>query len=139
MDLHTSTFNQYVAYEVARDGFLDQHVKLIHRVYRERRDAKLHALQEYFPHEVTWTHPKGGLFLWVTMPEGTDSEALFRAALTENVAFVAGDSFYANNGHEGSRHMRLNFCHSQPEQIREGIRRLSVAVKMQLRSNHVTH
>jgi len=137
-DLHTSTFNQYVAYEVARDGFLDQHVKLIRQVYRERRDAMLHALQEYFPHEVTWTHPKGGLFLWVTMPEGTDSEALFRAALAENVAFVAGDSFYANNGHEGSRHMRLNFSHSQPDQIREGIRRLSVAVKMQLRSNHVT-
>jgi 2-aminoadipate transaminase len=62
-DLHTSTFNQYVAYEVARDGFLDQHVKLIRQVYRERRDAMLHALHEYFPHEVTWTHPKGGLFL----------------------------------------------------------------------------
>jgi len=99
----------------------------------------IHALQEYFPHEVTPTHPKGGLFLWVTMPEGTDSEALFRAALTENVAFVAGDSFYANNGHEGSRHMRLNFSHSEPEQIREDIRRLSVAVKMRLRPNHVTH
>jgi 2-aminoadipate transaminase len=137
-DLHTSTFNQYVAYEVARDGFLDQHVKLIRQVYRERRDAMLQGLHDYFPHEVTWTHPKGGLFLWVTMPAGTDSDALFRAALAEDVAFVPGDSFYANNGHEGSRHMRLNFSFSQPEQIREGIRRLSVAVKMQLRSNHVT-
>src|SRR5215471_13689895 len=137
-DLHTSTFNQWVAYEVARNGFLDQHVKLIRQVYRERRDVMLQALREYFPHEVTWTHPKGGLFLWVTMPEGTDSKALFQAALAENVAFVAGDSFYANNGHEGGRHMRLNFSHSDPEQIREGIRRLSVAVKMQLRSPRVT-
>jgi len=138
-DLHTSTFNQYVAYEVAKDGFLDQHVKLIRQVYRERRDAMLQALHEYFPHEVTWTHPKGGLFLWVTMPKGTDSNALFQAALAEEVAFVPGDSFYAPNGHnEGGRHMRLNFSHSQPEQIREGIRRLSVAVKMQLRSPHVT-
>jgi 2-aminoadipate transaminase len=138
-DLHTSTFNQYVAYEVAKDGFLDQHVKLIRQVYRERRDAMLHALREYFPSEVTWTHPKGGLFLWVTMPPGTDSNALFQAALAEEVAFVPGDSFYAPNGHnEGGRHMRLNFSHSQPEQIREGIRRLSVAVKMQLRSPHVT-
>ncbi|HXX02069.1 MAG TPA: PLP-dependent aminotransferase family protein, partial [Candidatus Acidoferrales bacterium] len=135
-DLHTSTFNQYVAYEVARDGFLDQHVKLIRQVYRERRDAMLHSLEEYFPPEVTWTHPKGGLFLWVTMPEGTDSQALFHAALAENVAFVAGDSFYATENHEGSRHMRLNFSHSDPELIREGIRRLSVAVKMQLRSTH---
>lgn len=138
-DLHTSTFNQYVAYEVAKDGFLDQHVKLIRQVYRERRDAMLQALHEYFPHEVTWTHPKGGLFLWVTMPNGTDSNTLFQAALAEEVAFVPGDAFYAPNGHnEGGRHMRLNFSHSQPEQIREGIRRLSVAVKMQLRSPHVT-
>jgi len=96
----------------------------------------LQALHEYFPPEVTWTHPKGGLFLWVTMPEGTDSEALFRAALAENVAFVPGDSFYANGSHEGSRHMRLNFSHSGPEQIREGIRRLSLAVKTQLRGTH---
>ena len=138
-DLHTSTFNQYVAYEVARDGFLDQHVKLIRQVYRERRDAMLQALHEYFPHEVTWTHPKGGLFLWVTLPPGTDSQALFKAALAEEVAFVAGDCFYPNNDAEGGRHMRLNFSHSQPEQIREGIRRLSVAVKMQLRVNHVAH
>ena len=138
-DLHTSTFNQYVAYEVAKDGFLDQHVKLIRQVYRERRDAMLQALHEYFPHEVTWTHPKGGLFLWVTMPPGTDSNTLFQAALAEEVAFVPGESFYAPNGHnEGGRHMRLNFSHSQPEQIREGIRRLSVAVKMQLRSPHIT-
>jgi 2-aminoadipate transaminase len=138
-DLHTSTFNQYVAYEVARDGFLDQHVKLIRQVYRERRDTMLQALQDYFPHEVTWTHPKGGLFLWVTMPEGTDAQALLRAALAENVAFVAGDCFYPINDQESGRHMRLNFSHSQPEQIREGIRRLSVAVKMQLRTNHVIH
>jgi 2-aminoadipate transaminase len=132
-DLHTSTFNQYVAYEVCRDGFLDEHVKLIRQVYRERRDAMLQALQENFPEEVTWTRPQGGLFLWVTLPEGTDSLALLHAALAENVAFVAGDSFYANNAQEGSRHMRLNFSHSRPERIREGIRRLSVAVKLQLR------
>ncbi len=143
-DLHTSTFAQHVAYEVAADGFLDRHVKLIRQVYRERRDAMLHALHEYFPQEVTWTQPHGGLFLWVTMPEGVDSQGLFAAALAENVAFVPGDAFYApNNGtnghHEGGRHMRLNFSYCQPEQIHEGIRRLSVAVKMQLRSLHVVH
>ena len=69
-DLHTSTFGQMVAYEVARDGFLDEHIKLIRRVYGERRDVMLHALEEYFPPEVTWTHPLGGLFLWVTLPRG---------------------------------------------------------------------
>jgi len=135
-DLHTSTFNQFVAYEVARDGFLDQHVKLIRQVYRERRDVMLHALEQFFPHEVTWTHPQGGLFLWVTMPEGVDSQELFRAALAEDVAFVPGDCFYAGNCEDGGRHMRLNFSYSEPEQIREGIRRLSLAVKMQLHRAH---
>ena len=131
-DLHTATFNQMVAYEVARDGFLDEHVKLIRRVYRERRDVMLQALEQYFPPEVEWTHPKGGLFLWVTLPEGMDCQKLFQAALRENVAFVPGDSFYAKNGHATSPHMRLNFSNATPEHIREGIRRLSVAVKNQL-------
>jgi 2-aminoadipate transaminase len=72
------------------------------------------------------------------MPEGTDSQSLFRAALAENVAFVPGDSFYAENNHVGGRHMRLNFSYCQPDQIHEGIRRLSVAVKMQLRSSHAS-
>jgi len=133
-DLHTSTFTQIVAYEVAKDGFLDEHVKLIRRVYGERRDVMLAALSEYFPGEVTWTHPKGGLFLWVTLPRGMDCQKLFQAALEEKVAFVPGGPFYARNGdtEEGCRHFRLNFSYGQPDQIREGIRRLSVAVKAQL-------
>ena len=135
-DLHTSTFTQHVAYEVARDGFLDEHVRHIRSVYRERRDVMLQALSEFFPPEITWTHPKGGLFLWVTLPEGMDCERLFRAALQENVAFVPGDSFYPRNGHPPSAHMRLNFSNAQPEQIREGIRRLSIAVKAQLDALH---
>jgi 2-aminoadipate transaminase len=135
-DLHTSTFTQFVAYEVARDGFLDQHVKLIRRAYRERRDVMLQALKEFFPPEVTWTHPQGGLFLWVTMPRGTDGQELFQAALAQNVAFVPGDCFYANDSEEGCCHMRLNFSYSKPEQIKEGVRRLSVAVKRQLYHEH---
>jgi 2-aminoadipate transaminase len=133
-DLHTSTFGQIVAYEVAKDGFLDEHVKLIRKVYTERRDVMLDSLAECFPPDITWTRPKGGLFLWVTLPEGMECQKLFQAALRENVAFVPGDSFYARNGHpeEGSRHLRLNFSYVTPEQIREGIRRLAVAVNSQL-------
>ncbi len=131
-DLHTSTFTQFVAYEVARDGFLDKHVKLIRKIYGERRNVMLQALEEFFPPEVTWTHPKGGLFLWVTLPAGIDIQALFKSAIEQNVAFVPGDSFYANDPQEGSRHMRLNFSNAAPEQIREGIRRLAAAVKRHL-------
>lgn len=134
-DLHTSTFVQMVAYEVARDNFLDEHIKLIRKVYGERRDVMLEALKEHFPPEVTWTHPQGGLFLWVTLPDGMDCHQLFEAAIKENVAFVAGDSFYAANGFadEGRRHLRLNFSNAEPEQIREGIRRLSAAIHQQRR------
>jgi 2-aminoadipate transaminase len=132
-DLHTSTFVQMVAYEVARDNFLDEHIKLIRRVYGERREVMLRALQENFPSEVTWTRPQGGLFLWVTLPAGMDCHQLFEAALKENVAFVPGDSFYPGNGHveEARRHFRLNFSNASPDQIREGIRRLGVAIKKQ--------
>jgi 2-aminoadipate transaminase len=134
-DLHTSTFDQMVAYEVVHDGFLDEHVKKIRAVYHERRDVMLAALAEYFPPEVTWTHPQGGLFLWVTLPEGLDMEHLFQAAVRENVAFVPGDCFYPD-GEEGSRHMRLNFSHSTPQQIREGVRRLGLAVARELAAHH---
>lgn len=132
-DLHTSTFVQMVAYEVARDNFLDEHIKLIRRMYGERRDVMLRAMEENFPPEVTWTRPQGGLFLWVTLPEGMNCHQLFEVAIKENVAFVPGDSFYASNGHddEGRRHFRLNFSNASPEQITEGIRRLGVAIKKQ--------
>ena len=69
-DLHTSTFAQIVAYEVAHENFMDGHIRMIRRLYGERRDAMLAALEEFFPAEVSWTRPKGGLFLWVKLPEG---------------------------------------------------------------------
>jgi 2-aminoadipate transaminase len=137
-DLHTSTFGQMVAYEVARDGFLEEHIKLIRRVYGERRDVMLEALEEFCPPEVTWTRPLGGLFLWVELPVGMDCHQLFDAALKQNVAFVPGDSFYAPSGYaeEGLRHLRLNFSNAKPERIREGVRRLALAMKDQLAGLH---
>ncbi len=136
-DLHTSSFIQWVAYEVARDGFIDEHVRRIRQVYRERRDVMLASLKEFFPPEVTWTHPEGGLFLWVTMPEGMDSHALIEPALAQKVAFVPGDSFYPEDTPEARRHMRLNFSKPSAEQIREGIRGLSIAVKEHLHSSGI--
>ena len=84
----------------------------------------------------TWTRPQGGLFLWLTLPKGFDTMALLEEAIREKVAFVPGAAFYPCGG--GEETMRLNFSYCQPEKIREGIRRLSVAVKMQLRPNHHT-
>jgi 2-aminoadipate transaminase len=138
-DLHTATFTQVIAYEVSRDNFLDQHVRRLRVVYRERRDAMLAALAEFFPPEVTWTHPHGGLFLWVTLPESMDANLLFEEALKQNVAFVPGDSFFAPDGDniQRNRYMRLNFSNAPPDRIREGIRRLSLAIKTQLQQLRV--
>jgi 2-aminoadipate transaminase len=121
-DLHTSTFNQMVAYETARGGFLDRHVKLIRQIYRERRDAMISALERHAPPGVAWTRPQGGLFLWLTLPGGLGSRELFPAALQEKVAYVPGPAFYPNGG--GERSLRLNFSYCTPEVIREGVRRL---------------
>ena len=130
-DLHTSTFTQHVAYEVVRDGFLEQHVKFIRTLYRERRDVMLAALKAFFPPEVRWTRPQGGLFLWVSLPQSLDSHQILEAAVAQNVAFVPGNSFYANPG-KIDHHMRLNFSNAKPELIREGIKRLGLAVESQL-------
>jgi 2-aminoadipate transaminase len=131
-DLQTSTFNQRLVYEVAQDGFLDAYALTIREVYRQRRDAMLNALQEMFPPEVGWTHPGGGLFLWVTLPPGSDSRQLLELALGEGVAFVPGDCFYAGDSDLGRRQMRLNFSYVDPDRIREGIRRLSAAIHQHL-------
>lgn len=131
-DLHSSTFAQAVAFEVARGGFLDRHVQHIRSVYRERRDTMLAALDRWFPRAVRWTRPQGGLFLWLSLPEGVDTTELLHEALAEKVAFVPGGPFFPGRGQ--APHCRLNFSHSTPERIEEGIRRLSLVVARRLRA-----
>jgi 2-aminoadipate transaminase len=129
-DLHTPTFNQIVAYEVSRGGFLDQHIQKINTIYRERRDVMLDSLTENMPDGVRWTHPHGGLFLWVTLPTQLNSIELFKDAIQQKVAFVPGKSFYPYSGGENT--MRLNFSNATPERINEGISRLGVVIKKRL-------
>lgn len=130
-DLHSSTFCQMVAWEVAKDGFLDRHVKRIREVYGERRNAMLAALERHFPPQVRWTKPQGGLFLWLTLPEGLDSTELLQHALErEKVAFVPGASFFPRGG--GERTCRLNFSYAAPDVIDEGIRRLGRVIESRL-------
>jgi 2-aminoadipate transaminase len=121
-DLHTSTFNQIVAFEVGRGGFIDQHVKLIRQVYCERRDTMLAAMDGYFPPGVEWTQPDGGLFLWGVLPENLYAADVLQTALEQRVAFVPGTSFFPTGG--GHNTMRLNFSNAVPEKIQEGIARL---------------
>jgi 2-aminoadipate transaminase len=128
VDLHTSTFNQMLAWEMVKDGFMDEHVRLIRRVYRERRDVMLAALAQHFPEGCSWTHPEGGLFLWARVPEWIDTAELLKEAIKFRVAYVPGFAFYTEPG-RGRNTMRLNFSNAQPAQIEEGIRRLGDLLK----------
>jgi 2-aminoadipate transaminase len=132
-DLHTASFNQYVAYEVGKGGFLDEHVKVIRATYKERRDVMLEMMEEMFPSEARWTHPLGGMFLWGILPEGTNAAEVLKVAIERKVAFVPGASFHPNGG--GDNTMRLNFSYSSPENIREGITRLGTTLKEILKKN----
>lgn len=126
-DLHTSTFNQMVAYEVGHGGFLDKHVLTIRKIYKERRDTMLDALEEHMPQGVKWTHPQGGLFLWATLPHGLDSTEILKDAIKQKVAYVPGDSFHPNGG--GKDTIRFNFSYCKPDLINEGIFRLGGVLK----------
>jgi len=129
-DLHTSTFNQYIAYELAKSPWMKTHIQLIRKVYTERRNTMIHALEVNMPENVHWTHPKGGLFLWVTLPKSLDTSRIFNEAVAEKVAFVPGVPFHPLGGGENT--MRLNFSNSKPEMIDEGIKRLANVIKKNL-------
>jgi 2-aminoadipate transaminase len=116
-----------VAHEISRGGFLDQHIKLIRKVYGERRNIMLAAMDRYFPPGVEWTHPQGGLFLWGMLPENMNSSDVLRVAIERKVAFVPGAPFYPGGG--GHNTMRINFSNATPEQIREGIARLGQVLR----------
>ncbi len=122
-----------IAYEVARDGFLEKHVRTLRKVYGERRDVMLAAMERYFPPGVQWTHPRGGLFLWVELPPEINAEELLQDAIQEKVAFVPGHAFYATGRSGGNLNtMRLNFSNAEPEMLEEGIRRLARAIEQRM-------
>lgn len=131
-DIHADRLIMRTVYHAA-DGFLDQHVERARGVYRARRDALLAALEEFMPPGVTWSHPGGGFFVWVTLPEGSSTAELLPVAAARGVAFLPSAWFYPR-GQEVSNSLRLNFSTLPPDRIREGIRRLGGVVGDYLRS-----
>jgi 2-aminoadipate transaminase len=126
-DLCSSNLSQMLIVAYFKSGEWQNYVRRLVKVYRERRDAMLDALAEFMPKEVYWTHPEGGFFVWVTMPEYIDATAMLPQAIQRNVAYVPGEGFYANG--EGKSCMRLNFSFVEPDKIRRGIERLSEVIK----------
>ena len=134
-DLCSSNLSQMLIASYFENADWRAYVKRLTGIYRERRDAMLDALAEFMPKEVHWTHPKGGLIVWATLPSYLDATAMLPRAITKNVAYVPGEGFYA--GGNGKNCMRLNFSFVEPEKIRRGIELLAEVVRerMELRSD----
>lgn len=123
-DLHTSMFDQRVAHLYLTSNPVGPHIERIRQAYGERYAVMDQALSAELPPGFQWTHPEGGMFLWVSGPPEVDSLALLNRAVAQNVAFVPGRDFFPADG--GRNHFRLNFSNSSPERIREGVRRLGL-------------
>jgi len=129
-DLQTATLAQLQVNRYLEENDLDADIARILPVYRERRDAMLEALDAEMPAGVRWTRPQGGLFLWMTLPEGLNARTLLDECVRQNVAFVPGGAFFPNGGNENT--LRLNYSNMPVERIREGVRRLAASVAKEL-------
>jgi len=130
LDLCTNTFTQFIASEFMRRGSLDLHIMKINEMYKPKRDIMMDAMKEYFPEGYICNKPKGGMFSWVTLPEGIDTETMFLDAIKNKVAYVHGKAFHVDGG--GDRSMRLNFSYSSNDQIEEGMKRLGNVIEKKL-------
>ena len=127
LDLCPPVLDQYMAAEFLSSGALDANLVKTKAEYRRRRDLMVSLLEKYMPSGVTWTYPEGGLFLFLTLPEGIDTIALYDEALTRGVAYVAGSFFYLDGSHRNT--MRLNFSFVAEEKMEPGVKLLGEIIK----------
>lgn len=132
LDLCPPILDQYVAAEFLRSGRLDANLCKSIELYRSKRDLLLSLLETHMPEGVKWTRPEGGLFLFLTLPEGFDAVKFYDKALDAGVAYVAGEFFYPDRS--GKNTMRLNFSFMSPERMTEGVRLLALLVTQQIDS-----
>ncbi len=127
MDVHTPILNQVMVYEYLKSGQLPEHIKQISLDYKKKKDLMLKLIKETLPEGVSVAPCEGGLFLWLTLPEGIDALVVFKKAVENNVAFVPGTHFFAEGGHENT--LRLNFSMVSEEKIIEGMTALADVIK----------
>ncbi|HBU12504.1 MAG TPA: aminotransferase [Clostridiales bacterium] len=126
-DVHTSNLTQAMVYEFLRGGYFGEHVAALCKRYKAQRDCMLAAIEKYFPKEVRCTRPLGGLFLWAALPEGMDAKSLFSACVERKVAFVPGQPFFVEPGHENT--LRMNFSMPNCADIEAGVERMGRIIR----------
>jgi 2-aminoadipate transaminase len=129
-DLCSSSMTQHFVAAYFAAGAWEGYVRSLVEIYRRRRDVMLDALAEHLPREADWTRPRGGLFVWATLPDYIDTTDLLARALREDVAFVPGRAAYVDG--RGGSEMRLNFSGVDEDDIREGVRRIGKVVAEQV-------
>jgi 2-aminoadipate transaminase len=127
MDLMCGILDQRVIHQSIVRGVLERQAAPLRNLYRNRRDVMETTLREQFGDRISWIQPKGGFFLWARLPEGYECEPLLEKAMGEGVMFVIGSAFCVDgSGHD---RVRLSFSWPTPERIREGAKRLAVAIR----------
>jgi 2-aminoadipate transaminase len=130
-DVCANVLGQRIAHEYIVRGHVDVHVEKIKSIYSRKMSTMLSGMDEMMPEGISWTRPEGGMFLWVTLPEGMDSAELLKKALKKRVAFVTGKAFYVDPK-DGSSTLRLNFTHPSDDMITEGLRRLGSVLNQEI-------
>lgn len=113
--------------EFCRKGWLEPHIERIKEIYRKRKNVMIKALETFMPDGVHWTNPKGGFFVWITLPEFLRSVDVVNWAGKEKILFLAGDSFFAES--PTGQHLRLAYSYLDEEKIQEGIKKLADVLK----------
>ena len=129
-DLCTSAFLQRILARYIEKGFLEKNIPGTIALYRERRDHMQACFRKFLPEEIKWIVPQGGLFIFLTLPPGIDTNEILKKAVERNVAFVSGATFYCNDS--GHNTMRINFSYSSNEDIEKGVERLSHVIREEL-------
>jgi DNA-binding transcriptional MocR family regulator len=124
------TFSQLAIATYLERHDWQQQIKDFRGLYHERRDALLGALDDQMPAGADWTVPRGGFYVWVTLPAGLDAGSMLPRAIAERVAYVPGTAFFADGG--GRDHLRLSYCYPPPARIVEGVRRLAGVIDSEL-------
>jgi 2-aminoadipate transaminase len=129
-DLLTGSLDQRIIYEACKRGVLDRQLPHLRQHYAHKRDVMQRALERELGSSVTWPKPRGGFFLWVTLPRGIDASVMLDRAIAEGVVYVTGDAFYVNG--EGQNTLRLSFSAPTPERIEAGVKRLALSIRAEL-------
>jgi 2-aminoadipate transaminase len=126
-DLLTGSLDQRLIYEACRRGVLQRQLPILRAHYQHKRDVMERALRRELGTTVSWPKPRGGFFLWLTLPTAIDADRMIPRAIEHGVVYVAGEAFYVNG--KGHNTLRLSFSAPTPERIEAGVARLAITLR----------